>query len=368
MALGQSPLEKMVSGPNPAFWQGRRVFLTGHTGFKGGWLALWLTSMGAEVTAYALAPDTTPNLHGLARVGDAVREHIGDIRDGAALAAAMCSADPEVVFHLAAQALVRRGYREPLATLESNVMGTAHVLEAARTCPHLRAVVVVTSDKCYANQEWLWGYRETDPLGGDDPYSASKACAEIVSRAWRQSFFAEGAAIATVRAGNVIGGGDWSEDRLIPDAVRAFAAGQPITLRNPTATRPWQHALEALSGYLMLAERLVGEGRAWEGAWNFGPAEEDVQPVASVLDLFARAWGGDAHWQQEPGSQPHEAGRLTLVSSKSRGALGWRPRWGLQECIALTAAWYRAWLAGEDMRAVTHAQIGGYASSNPPVR
>jgi CDP-glucose 4,6-dehydratase len=343
------------------FWRGRRVLITGHTGFKGGWLSLWLQSMGAEVHGYALAAPTDPNLFSAAGVGAGMASStMGDIRDAAALATTFGAVHPEVVFHLAAQALVRASYQQPVETFAVNVMGTVNVLEAVRTQPEVRAVVNVTSDKCYENREWGWGYRETDPMGGHDPYSASKGCAEIATAAYRRSFMqARGVALASARAGNVIGGGDWAADRLIPDFLRAIDAGRTLTIRSPNATRPWQHVLDPLSGYLMLAERLTTEGQAFAEAWNFGPADEDAQPVHWILDTLAELHPG-VRWACDAAPQPHEAEFLRLDSSKARLRLGWKPRWVLRDVLARTLAWHRAWREGRDMRAATLAQIAEY--------
>jgi CDP-glucose 4,6-dehydratase len=344
-----------------AFWEGRRVFLTGHTGFKGGWLALWLTSLGAKVHGYALRPAADPNLFTVARVADGLASHtIGDVRDAGALAQALASAAPDVVFHLAAQPLVRESYRSPAYTYAVNVMGVVNLLEAVRGCLSVRAVVNVTTDKCYENREWLWGYREPEPLGGRDPYSSSKACAELVTAAYRDSFLAAaGVAVATARAGNVIGGGDWAQDRLVPDFFRAAQAARPLTVRYPDATRPWQHALEPLSGYLLLAEHLCTHGQTGAQAWNFGPAEEDVKPVRWLLEQLTGALPGTS-WNQASGKQLHEAGLLKLDSSKARHRLGWQPRWGLAEALQKTVDWHRAWTAGRDLRALSLEQIRAY--------
>lgn len=349
-----------MTRPDPAFWAGRRVLLTGQTGFKGAWLWLWLRHLGAEPLGVALDPDTEPSLYGLAAIGGSPASRIGDIRDRAALTRLVAEWEPEVVLHLAAQALVRRSYAEPVETVTTNVLGTIHVLEAVRATPSVKAVVAVTTDKCYLNREWVWPYREDDPLGGHDPYSASKACAEIVTAAWRQSFLASrGVAVATARAGNVIGGGDWSADRLVPDCLAALARGESVAIRNPRATRPWQHVLEPLSGYLMLAERLHrGEGVA--EAWNFGPEIGDVQPVSTVVDHLVRLWGGTSRWHLAEGAQPHEAGLLAVDAAKARARLGWRPRLGLEEAIAWTVEWQRRHLAGEPAATLVLDQIRRY--------
>ncbi len=330
---------------NAAF-AGRSVFLTGHTGFKGTWLALWLARLGARVTGYALAPCTTPNMFALAGVEETLARHVtGDVRDLAALTAAMQAAAPEIVFHLAAQPLVRRSYRDSPETWSTNVMGTVNLLEAVRACPSVKAVVVVTTDKCYQNREWSWGYRENDALGGHDPYSASKAAAELVVQSYRSSFFsgAGGVQLASARAGNVIGGGDWSEDRLIPDAARAAEAQQPLRIRNPGATRPWQHVLESLHGYLLLGAALLEQGAQHAEAFNFGPDAPDNVSVGALLERLQRHWP-ELHWEVDAadGAAPHEANFLYLDSSKARRQLGWMPNWDLAACLEHTAEWYRA--------------------------
>ena len=350
-------------------WQGRRVFLTGHTGFKGGWLALWLASWGAEVRGYGLHPCTTPNLFEAARVGLCLDDVRGDVRDGAELTKAMREFAPEVVFHLAAQPLVRASYADPLGTYETNVMGTAHVLESVRATESVQAVITVTTDKCYENREWQWGYRESDPLGGYDPYSSSKACAEMVSAAYRQSFFTAGVtrgrsvALATARAGNVIGGGDWSEDRLVPDLVKGFLAGVPVAIRRPDSIRPWQHVLEPLDGYLRLAERMLGgEGSGFANAYNFGPSDEDARPVQWVANRMASAWGPGASLVMDGTPQVHEAGYLKLDASRARADLGWLPKLRLGAAIDWSLLWYKAHAAGEDMQKLTLQQIQEYES------
>ena len=349
--------------PNPDFWRGRRVFITGHTGFKGGWLSLWLQSLGAELQGYALEAPTTPSLFAEADVAQGMRSQIGDVRDGATLSRTLSAFKPEVVLHLAAQPLVRLSYRDPVETYSTNVMGTVHLLEAARHCDSVRAIVNVTTDKCYDNREWVWGYREGEPMGGHDPYSSSKACSELVSSAYRASFLAEGrAALATARAGNVIGGGDWAADRLIPDILLAFERGEAVRIRNPHATRPWQHVLEPLGGYLCLAEHLVQQGQAFAEAWNFGPLDGDVQPVQWIVDHLAREWGGGARWAVDAGEHPHEARFLKLDISKARQRLQWQPHWRLGTALSHIVAWHQAWLAGQDMRALCLQQIAQYTA------
>lgn len=359
------------SANTPFSWRGRRVFLTGHTGFKGGWLALWLSQLGAVVRGYALDPVTDPNLFDVARVGSVIEDIRGDIRDAGALDRAMQQFAPEIVFHLAAQPLVRYSYQDPIGTLETNVIGTARVLDAVRRTPGVAAVVSVTTDKCYENKEWVWPYRETDPLGGYDPYSSSKACAELVSASFRQSYFpvsqlgqpnGHGVALATARAGNVIGGGDWSNDRLIPDLVLGCLAGQPVRIRNPHAIRPWQHVLEPLHGYLLLAEKLLTHDPRFATAYNFGPFESDARPVGWIADQLTTAWGEGASWQHDDAPAPHEAGYLKLDSSRARADLGWTPQLRLQQALTLLVSWYKAWHAGDDMHAFTLQQISQYSS------
>ena len=348
-------------------WTGRRVFLTGHTGFKGGWLALWLTHLGAEVRGFSLDPYTTPNLFDVARLGGRVDDVRGDIRDAMQLDAAMKDFSPDVVFHLAAQPLVRLSYADPMLTYETNVMGTARVLDAVRRTPSVRAVVSVTTDKCYENKEWLWGYRETDPLGGYDPYSSSKACAEIVSAAFRQSYFPvdkigeHGVGIATARAGNVIGGGDWSLDRLIPDLVRGFVAGEPVPIRRPLAIRPWQHVLEPLHGYILLAEKLLTRDAAkYATAYNFGPLDDDTQTVEWIVKRMASTWGDGATWFLDGEPSVHEAGYLKLDASRARADLGWAPRLRLADALDWLVDWYKAQAAGADMQVFSLEQIKAY--------
>lgn len=352
----------------PEVWRGKRVFLTGHTGFKGGWLALWLASKGAVVRGYALDPYTSPNLFDAAQLGSLIDDVRGDIRDGAQLEQALSSFAPEVVFHMAAQPLVRASYTDPIGTFETNVIGTARVLDAVRRTPSVRAVVSITTDKCYENKEWLWGYRETDPLGGYDPYSSSKACAEIVSAAYRQSYFPldrfadHHCAVATARAGNVIGGGDWSTDRLIPDLVRGFLAGEPALIRRPDAIRPWQHVLEPLHGYILLAESLLTQGAKHATAFNFGPFDDDARPVSWIVQKMVEFWGDGAAWRLDPEPGVHEAGYLKLDASRARGELGWQPRLRLATALEWLVEWYKAHQGGADMKALTLEQIQRYES------
>ncbi|WP_212629663.1 CDP-glucose 4,6-dehydratase [Pseudomonas sp. KB-10] len=348
-------------GVSKAFWTGRRVFLTGHTGFKGSWLALWLRELGAEVFGYALPPTTEPSLWQVARLQEQTPGFLADIRDAQCLAKAVAAFAPEIVLHMAAQPLVRESYRTPAETYATNVMGTLNLLEAVRKCDSVRAIVVVTSDKCYENREWLWPYREQDSVGGHDPYSSSKACAELLCASWRESFLREaGVALATARAGNVLGGGDWSADRLVPDILRAWQAGESLTLRYPQAVRPWQHVLEPLHGYLALAQALVEQGQAVASAWNFGPDAEGLVSVGDLVERLARQWPGEARWYTDAAAQPHEAGLLSLDSSKARTMLGWRPRWALSQALERTLDWHQAWQAGQNMQTFSRAQIAAY--------
>jgi CDP-glucose 4,6-dehydratase len=360
--------------PVPPFsWQNKRVFLTGHTGFKGGWLALWLASKGAIVRGYALDPSTDPSLFTTARIASQIEDIRGDIRNPAALEPALRDFAPQVVFHLAAQPLVRLSYSDPILTYETNVIGTARVLEAIRRTPSVRAIVSVTTDKCYENREDpTHAYRESDPLGGYDPYSSSKACAELVSSAYRQSYFhparisEHNVALATARAGNVIGGGDWSIDRLIPDLIRSWVAGEPVRIRRPHSIRPWQHVLEPLHGYIRLAEQLLSPNRAdaahFATAYNFGPADSDARPVSWIVDKMTHFWGDGASWVLDPDPGVHEAGYLKLDASRAHTDLNWTPRLNLEAALQWLVEWYRAWCSGDDMNSFTLNQIKKYES------
>jgi CDP-glucose 4,6-dehydratase len=348
---------------HPEFWRDRRVLVTGHTGFKGAWLCAWLQLLGAQVSGYALSAATHPSLYLAARIGRGMRSIEGDVRDAEHLARVLAEARPEVVFHLAAQPIVRQSYADPVGTFSTNVLGTVHLLDAVRRAGGVRAVVVVTSDKCYENREWYWSYREKSALGGRDPYSASKACAELVTRAYRDSFFAEPGAtlVASARAGNLIGGGDWAEDRLVPDTVRALVEGRPVELRYPNAIRPWQHALDPLAGYLVLAERLHEDGEPYAEAWNFAPYEEDARTVGWLAERVQEAWGVAPHWRPQEGPRPHEHIFLKLDASKARALLGWEPRLPVASAVEWVADWYRAFYAGEDARDLVEKQIARFA-------
>jgi len=354
---------------NPEFWQGKRVLITGHTGFKGSWLSLWLQSMGAKVVGYALTPPTNPSLFEVANVAQGMTSIISDICDLAHLRAVFAEHKPEIVIHMAAQALVRYSYIEPVETYSTNVMGTVNLLEAVRHTSSVNAVVNVTSDKCYENREWDWGYRENEAMGGYDPYSNSKGCAELVTAAYRNSYFhrekyqEHGVAIGSGRAGNVIGGGDWAEDRLIPDMMRAITQGIPVNIRNPHAIRPWQHVLEPLSGYLLLAQKLYEEGPSFAEGWNFGPNDDDAKPVDWILDNLTKTWGEGAGWQLDGGNHPHEAHYLKLDCSKAKSRLHWRPRWTLSVAIDQICRWHKAHLAGADMQEMCLRQIQQYEAA-----
>ena len=357
-------------GLDRSFWKGRRVFVTGHTGFMGGWLCLSLSRLGATVHGYALPAPTTPSFHDAIRLNELVDSTIGDVGDLAALDCALARSRAEVVFHLAAQPLVRRAHAEPVATYATNVMGTVHLMEAMRRAAGLRAAVIVTTDKVYENLERPWGYREADALGGGEPYGSSKACAELVVDGYRRSYFAADSApgIATVRAGNIIGGGDWATDRLVPDAARAFAAGETLKIRNPSAVRPWQHVLEPVHGFLLLAERLADEPQTWSSPWNFGPPEPDCRPVGWMADRLARYWSNSAQWQPIAENGPHEARLLLLNSGKANTELEWSCRWDADAAIRHTVEWYRHFYEGGDMRGLTARQIERYDQDNNPDR
>jgi len=341
-------------------WLGKRVYLTGHTGFKGSWLSLWLSSMGAIVKGYALHPPTSPSLFDDAHIADKIDSEIGDIRNLNQLRSSMVEFKADIVIHMAAQPLVRLSYKEPLETYEINVMGTAKVLEAARSCANLKSIVSVTTDKCYENKEWVWGYREDEPMGGYDPYSSSKGCAELVSSAYRRSFMQEqGVGLATARAGNVIGGGDWADDRLIPDILKAFEQHKPVVIRNPSSTRPWQHVLEPLSGYLVLAQALYENPVSYSEGWNFGPHDEDVKPVDWILNHMVASWPGTS-WQLDQDAHPHESGYLKLDVSKAKARLNWKPTWHLELTLEKIVKWHQAWLKQEDIQALCLQEINDY--------
>jgi CDP-glucose 4,6-dehydratase len=365
MEVRKSTLEDL--GMNPAFWQGKRVFLTGHTGFKGSWLSLWLQSLGAEVTGYALNPPTEPSLFEVAKVANGMKSIIGDIRHIDSLQKAIQDAHPEVVIHRAAQPLVRYSYVNPVETYATNVMGSVHLLEVVRNTKGVRAVVNVTSDKCYENRDWVWGYREDETMGGYDPYSNSKGCAELVTASYRSSFFnpeaysEHGVAIASARAGNVIGGGDWAGDRLIPDFIRAIVAGEMVIIRNPNAIRPWQHVLESLSGYLLLAENLYNHGSKYAEAWNFGPADSDAKSVEWIISQLVLNWGEGASFMiDHSAANLHEAHFLKLDCSKARMQLDWVPQWDSTETIKRICFWYKAYLNGQNMKVYTLSEIEQY--------
>lgn len=350
------------------FWRARRVLVTGHTGFKGGWLSLWLARLGAEITGYALRPTTAPNLFEAAGVASGLKQSVlADIRDLPRLCEVLQSARPEIVVHMAAQPLVRASYDDPIETYSVNVLGTVTVLEAIRRTGGVRAMISVTSDKCYENGEQVRGYNETDPMGGFDPYSSSKGCAELATAAMRSSFFHPAAwsehkvGVASARAGNVIGGGDWAADRLVPDLIRAFTGGQAARVRRPDAVRPWQHVLEPLSGYLVLAERLYENGPAYAEGWNFGPEDADAREVGWLADRMRNLWGEGARHEGDRGEHPHETTFLNLDCSKARSRLGWRPRWRLERALEETVAWYRAFYRGDDIRAISRRQIESYS-------
>ena len=371
MGERKGAVENMVVRKNTidrTFWSGKTVLLTGHTGFKGSWLSLWLQQLGAQVVGYALPPPTDPGLFFAANVAHGMTSIEGDVRDQSALTAIFEKYRPGIVIHMAAQSLVRHSYANPVETYATNVMGTVNVLEAARLCSGVRAIINVTSDKCYENREWIWGYRENEPMGGHDPYSNSKGCAELVTAAYRNSYFNpeehsdHGVALASVRSGNVIGGGDWAADRLIPDIMRAIVQGLPVKIRNPQAIRPWQFVLEPLSGYLMLAQKLWEEGAAYSEAWNFGPVDEDAKPVSWIADHLTSTWGKGASWALDGGDHPHEAHHLKLDCAKANLRLAWHPRMHLEQTLDAIIDWHHAHQAGHDMREVTLQQIAKYNS------
>ena len=351
---------------NRSFWKGRNVLVTGHTGFKGSWLCLWLDSLGAKVTGYALAPPTQPNLFEQAQIASSLDSVCADIRDFPRLTSVLAECRPDVIFHLAAQSVVRRGYEDPIETYSSNVMGTVHLLEAIRQLRLRCAVVNVTSDKCYENREWVWGYRENEPMGGRDPYSNSKGCAELVTSAYRDSFFSpdtlerHGVALASARAGNAIGGGDWTSDQLIPDLMRGFLASKSCLIRNPTAIRPWQFVLEPLRGYILLAERLLEDGSQFASGWNFGPTETDAKPVAWIADKLVSLWGAGAAWNLDATTHPREAHFLKLDASKAKAHLAWHPVLPLESALEWIVEWWRAFQAGANIRQLTQTQIERY--------
>ena len=347
---------------NHDFWKNKKVFITGHTGFKGAWLSIWLQKYGAKLRGFSLPSNTERNLFGIADVADDMDSIIGDIRDLECLKKSIIEFKPDVVIHMAAQPLVRLSYKDPVATYSTNVMGTVNLLESVRFASSVRAVVNVTTDKCYENNEWVWGYRENEPMGGYDPYSNSKGCSELVTSAYRRSFFGcdSGVSLASARAGNVIGGGDWSDDRLIPDALKAFEENLPVTIRNPLAIRPWQHVLDPIAGYLTLAENLFTHGDAFAEGWNFGPKDSDVKPVGEIMDYLVQYWRTPATWIVDENEQPHEAQLLKLDISKASSRLAWEPKWNLTEALDNVIQWHEAWLDGSNMRCVTLNQISEY--------
>ena len=351
------------------FWEGKRVLITGHTGFKGSWLSLWLQNAGAHVTGYSLLPPTQPSMFDIAKVAQGMNSNIGDVRDQPHLEKILTENQPEIIIHMAAQALVRLSYHNPVETYSTNVMGTIHLLEAVRKTPSVRAVVNVTSDKCYENREWPWGYRENEAMGGFDPYSNSKGCAELVTSAYRSSFFNVSVdnkmvALASARAGNVIGGGDWAADRLIPDIIQAITDNRPVKIRNPHAIRPWQHVLEPLCGYMCLAQKLYEQGTDYAEAWNFGPNENDTKPVQWIVEQLIQIWGGDARWDIDKNEYPHEAHYLKLDCSKSKMRLDWEPRWSLTEALAGIVDWQKAYQSGINMREFSLGQIAHYSEKS----
>jgi CDP-glucose 4,6-dehydratase len=350
---------------NKEFWQNKKVFITGHTGFKGGWLSIWLQSMGAEVHGYSLSPSTETNFYGVAKVAKGMATStIADVRDGTNFSKTMMLIEPEIVFHLAAQPLVRYSYEQPLETYMVNVIGTVNMLEAVRQTPSVKAVVNITTDKCYENREWLWGYRENEAMGGHDPYSSSKACSELVTSAYRKSFMeSSGISLASARAGNVIGGGDWSDDRLVPDILKTIDNEEILNIRYPNATRPWQHVLEPVYGYLLLAEKLFIEGSVFAEGWNFGPADDDAKSVKWIVEQIAEMHK-NLKWECDDTPQPHEASYLKLDSSKAKNELEWEPSWNLKTALEKTLEWHEAWRNNDDMASTTISQIEAYQSDN----
>ena len=356
-----------------AFWRNKKVFVTGHTGFKGSWLCLWLHSLGAEVTGYALNPPTEPSLFELCKLHKFITSIIADIKDGESLSKAVFSANPEIIIHMAAQPLVRESYKNPVETYTTNVMGTVNVFEAVRQCKSTKSIVNVTTDKCYKNKEWPWGYRENEPMGGYDPYSSSKGCSELVTSAYRNSFFNlkdydnHGVGLASARAGNVIGGGDWAVDRLIPDCVRSLLMGEKIIIRNPNAIRPWQHVLEPLSGYLVLAQKLYKNGPRYAEGWNFGPDDNDAKPVEWIVKKMCAKWGQNSSYEIDEGEHPHEAHYLKLDCSKAKSELGWYPKWNLEHAIDKIIEWTQAYKENKDLKELCLNQIEEYSSSEVEV-
>jgi len=345
-----------------SFWKNRKVFITGHTGFKGSWLSLWLTQLGAKVTGYSLEIPTNPSIFKVAEIKERLQQDIyGDIRDLTAFSKAVQESEPEIIIHMAAQSLVRESYVDPVGTYSTNIMGTVNMLESVRNTPSVKAVLNITTDKCYENREWVWGYRENEPMGGYDPYSSSKGCAELISSAYRSSFLQEAdVALATARAGNVIGGGDWAKDRIVPDAMNAFIKKEPLQVRNPMATRPWQHVLEPLSGYIVLCQQLINNPKEYTNGWNFGPKDDDVKPVSDLADIMVRSWGEDAQWKLDDKSQPHEAHSLRLDCSKANTLLKWKPIWNLERALDETVQWYKSWHQQNNMYDFTLNQISIY--------
>ena len=345
------------------FWQNKRVLLTGHTGFKGGWLSLWLQSMGANLHGLSLEPSTIPNIFTEAKISSGMFSTFGDIRDWEVVRKVVTEFKPEIIIHMAAQPLVGRSYENPIETYSTNVMGVVHVLEAARQISSVRVVINITTDKCYENKEWVWGYRENEQMGGFDPYSSSKGCSELITSAYKRSYFEKaGVGLATARAGNVIGGGDWSSDRLVPDILRSFEAEELVVIRNPTSTRPWQHVLEPLSGYLKLVEKLWSDPQRFSEGWNFGPLDRDVQPVSSVVSALAKKWGSDALWDINKNLTPHEAHLLKLDISKAQHYLDWAPRWSLDIALEHVVEWHKGWLKGYSARALCEDQISQFVN------